>query len=177
VARPFWINAAIRSIIWLGGATALAQLKKPDGATVLAVRPDAIGWLAACLVLAGLALHFWSSVTLAGSERLGAAAETPVVSGPFRYVRHPIYSAGITLLLGVGLLYPTWRVKDLVLPISLLVYFHLIVVHVEEPALRKRFGAKYEEYSRRVPRWLPLLASRKQAAQQSDAADRASRGS
>ena len=32
---------------------------------------------------------------------------------------------------------------------------HLWVVRAEEPRLRTRFGAAYEEYLRRVPRWLP----------------------
>jgi protein-S-isoprenylcysteine O-methyltransferase Ste14 len=32
---------------------------------------------------------------------------------------------------------------------------HLLVVRVEEPELRDRFGARYEEYCRQVPRWLP----------------------
>lgn len=165
MAQPFWINAAIRSAIWLGGAAALAQLKKPDGASILAVRTDATGLLGAGLVLVGLTVHFWGSLTLASDERLESRADTPVRRGPFRYVRHPIYSAGITLLLGVGLLYPTWRAKDLILPIALLVYFHLVVIRVEEPALRKRFGAHYEEYARHVPRWIPILRTRKPAAQ------------
>ena len=42
----FWINAALRSVIWLGAAVGLAYFKKPDGASLLAVRTDALGWLA-----------------------------------------------------------------------------------------------------------------------------------
>ena len=34
---------------------------------------------------------------------------------------------------------------------------HLMVVQVEEPELRRRFGASYDEYSREVPRWFPAL--------------------
>ena len=160
MAQPFWINAAIRSVIWLGGAVGLALLKKPDGASILTVRTGAVGWLAGGIVLAGLALHFWSSVTLARGERQGSAgAGVLVTDGPFRYVRNPIYLAGITLLLGVGLLYSTWQAKDLVLPLLLLVYFHLSVVRVEEPALRRRLGSTYEEYCKRVPRWFPVPTS------------------
>ena len=65
VTPPPWANAAIRSVIWLGGAAGLAYFKKPDGASVLAVRPDAIGWLAGSISVAGLALHVWSNVSLA----------------------------------------------------------------------------------------------------------------
>jgi protein-S-isoprenylcysteine O-methyltransferase Ste14 len=151
----FWINAALRSVIWLGAAAGWAYFKKPDGASLLAVRTDALGWLAGVVVLAGFALHVWSTAMLARGERRGTSANGPVTDGPFRFVRNPIYLAGITLLLGVGLLYSPWRAVDLGLPLLLLLYFHVAVIHVEEPELRRRFGSKYEDYCARVPRWLP----------------------
>ena len=178
VTPPPWINAAIRSVIWLGGAAGLAYVKKPDGASVLAVRQDAIGWLAGGICVAGLALHVWGNVSLARGERQATAGTIPLVTdGPFRYVRNPIYLAGITVLLGVGLLYPTWEAKDLVLPLLLLVYFHLAVVRVEEPALRQHFSPTYEEYCKRVPRWFPTPTSPNRAAHQRGATGGASRPS
>jgi protein-S-isoprenylcysteine O-methyltransferase Ste14 len=168
VAPQVWINAALRSVIWLGLAVGWAHLKKPDDASLLAVRPDAIGWLGGGIVLAGLALHFWGSATLARGEHQGTTASTPVADGPFRYVRNPIYLAGITLLLGVGLLYFPWRAVDLGLPLLLLAYFHVAVVRVEEPELRRRFGSTYEAYCEHVPRWLPGSPSRVIGAQHGD---------
>lgn len=144
-------------MIWLGAAFALASVKKPDDASWLAVRTDAVGWLAGVLVLAGAALHVWSTVSLAMGERHGETALGMVAHGPFRYTRNPIYLAGVTLLLGVGLLYAPWRLLDLSLPLVLLVYFHFAVVFIEEPDLKRRFGAAYEEYCGRVPRWLPTF--------------------
>jgi protein-S-isoprenylcysteine O-methyltransferase Ste14 len=41
--------------------------------------------------------------------------------------------------------------------IAISVGAHLAVVQIEEPELRKRFGASYEDYCRKVPRWLPRL--------------------
>jgi protein-S-isoprenylcysteine O-methyltransferase Ste14 len=38
---------------------------------------------------------------------------------------------------------------------------HLLVVHVEEPELRSRFGEPYDVYRRDVPRWLPDLRRRR----------------
>lgn len=171
----FWINAALRSVIWLGAAAGLAYFKKPDGASLLAVRTDAIGWLGAGTLLVGLALHAWGTATLARGERLGSAASAPVIDGPFRYVRNPIYLAGITVLLGVSLLYAPWGGADLALLLVLLGYFHVAVVRVEEPELRRRFGSQYEAYSKRVPRWLPGWERRARAAQQGDGVDSASR--
>ena len=161
----------------LGAAAGLAYFKKPDGASLLAVRTDAVGWLGGAVVLACLALHVWGTATLARGERQGSSASTPVMNGPFRYVRNPIYLAGITLLLGVGMLYSPWRAVDLGLPLLLLVYFHVAVVRIEEPELRRRFGSTYEKYCEEVPRWLPGPTSRARAVQQGDAVDGASRRS
>ena len=176
--RQHWLNAALRSIVWLGGAAAYAYLKKPDRGGLLSVRTDAIGWLGAGLVAAGLALHLWSNLALARGESEPAQAPTSlVVAGPYRYTRNPVYVAGIALLLGIGFWYSPWRVADVVAPAVLLAFFHLRVVRWEEPALRERFGRSYENYSRRVPRWLPRLRASRWGAQQDDAADGALRRS
>ena len=121
----FWINAALRSVIWLGAAVGLAYFKKPDGASLLAVRTDALGWLAGVICTRRLRSPCVETATLARGERRGTAASTPVTDGPFRYVRNPIYLAGITLLLGVGLLYSPWRAMDVGLPLLLLCTFTL----------------------------------------------------
>ena len=153
---------------------ALAYSKKADGASLFAVRTDSLGWLGGGIVIAGLALHFWGSVTLARGERESATVGSKLVTfGPFQYVRNPIYLAGVTLLLGVGSLYVPLRAMDLGLPLLLLIYFHVAVVRIEEPELRRRFGVRYEEYSGRVPRWLPALTSRAPGAERGVAVDRA----
>lgn len=155
VTPQFWVNAALRSVIWLGAAVGLAVFKKPDGASLLAVRADAMGWLGGGIVFAALVLHFWSSAALARGEHPRAGTTMPVTNGPFQYVRNPIYLAGVTLLLGVSLLYAPWRAVDLGLPLVLLLYFHVAVVRVEEPELRRRYGAAYDAYCTQVPRWFP----------------------
>ena len=76
-----------------------------------------------------------------------------VVRGLYRYVRNPMYVSVTVILLGEALLAGSW---------SLLVYWaawfaaaNLFVIGYEEPNLRRRFGASYEAYARRVGRWLP----------------------
>ncbi|MGW1050885.1 isoprenylcysteine carboxylmethyltransferase family protein [Streptomyces sp. CG4] len=76
-----------------------------------------------------------------------------VVSGPYRYVRNPIYVAVVAVLAGQGLLLArpvlfvyaagAWAV------IRAYVHWH------EEPGLLRRFGAEYERYRRAVPPWWP----------------------
>jgi protein-S-isoprenylcysteine O-methyltransferase Ste14 len=154
-----WINALLPSIIWLGGATLYAYLKKPAGVSLLTVPAHALGWLGAGLLGAGLALHCWSTVVLAGYGPAAGQAATLAVTGPYQFVRNPIYLAGIILFTGGGLLYGPWHVVNLAVPVALFAYFHLAVVLVEEPTLRRQFGASYSAYCRRVSRWFPLRSA------------------
>lgn len=156
LTASYWINAALRSVIWFGLTVGLAFIRKPRGASIMSLRTDHVAWLGGGILLAGIALHLWSTVSLARGERHRASEPGALVAvGPFRYVRHPVYLAGITMLLGVGLLYPSWQATDLLVPLGLLAYFHVAVIRVEEPELRRRFGRTYDEYCERVPRWIP----------------------
>jgi len=156
MAPPSWLHAVLRSLVWLGAAVILACLKKPEGASLAALRGDSIGWLGGGLVTVGLALHAWSNMTLARGERAsGRGGVKLVTDGPYAFVRNPLYLAGIPLLLGTCWLYSAVTGPDLLGGLVLLAFFHLRVVRGEEPALRRRFGQSYDEYCRRVPRWLP----------------------
>jgi protein-S-isoprenylcysteine O-methyltransferase Ste14 len=152
------MGALLRSAIWLGAVVVLANLRKPAGGTVFSVRHDMIGWLGGGVLLAGLAFHFWSNVTLARAE--SGARKAPgwiMIEGPYRYVRHPIYLAAVPLLLGTLLLYAPWRWANVAEVFVVMVILHVLVIGSEEPALRRRFGADYDDYCRRVPRWFPRL--------------------
>jgi len=77
-----------------------------------------------------------------------------VQSGPFAFVRHPIYSALLGLLLATGLALSTWW-----LTASAAVAYvagTLWRASREEALLRAHFGAAYDDYARRVPRLFPL---------------------
>ena len=155
---PAVLNAGLRTLVWTAAAWWWAALKKPEGASFLVVRHDVVGVLGLALLAAGIALHLWSNVILAQGE--AAPPQSPaslVARGPYRYVRNPIYLAGAPIFLGIYLLYGQWRTADLVAALALPAVFQVLVVRVEEPGLRKRLGSAYEEYCRRVPRWLPRL--------------------
>jgi protein-S-isoprenylcysteine O-methyltransferase Ste14 len=78
-----------------------------------------------------------------------------VVRGPYRYVRNPMYIAVALMILGMT----RWLLAPglLLYFAAVIVAFHLFVVLYEEPKLRRLFGAAYEGYLRKVPRWLPRL--------------------
>jgi len=76
-----------------------------------------------------------------------------VVGGPFRWTRNPGYVGVLMLLVGQALLFASLRV--LLYAGCVALAFHAFVVLYEEPVLARQFGAEYDEYRRRVPRWLP----------------------
>ncbi len=78
-----------------------------------------------------------------------------VLRGAFRFVRNPAYLGADALLLGQGLLFASGPV--LAYAGMMAVFYHLLVVLHEEPSLRRKFGAAYEDYCRRVPRWVPRI--------------------
>lgn len=76
-----------------------------------------------------------------------------VASGPFRWCRNPIAGAVVLMIAGEGLALSSGGV--LLLALLAMGLAHLQVVALEEPLLRKRFGAEYEQYQSQVPRWIP----------------------
>ena len=76
-----------------------------------------------------------------------------VAIGPYRYVRNPMYLGGFVLLLGLA--FGSRSVSILLMLIALLPVVHLLVVLHEEPSLKRKFGAPYENYLHTVSRWLP----------------------
>ncbi|HEU4563136.1 MAG TPA: isoprenylcysteine carboxylmethyltransferase family protein [Gemmatimonadaceae bacterium] len=76
-----------------------------------------------------------------------------VAEGPYRWVRNPMYVAGILIILGEAVL---WQAPALLAyAAAFWLATHLCVMGYEEPALARRFGADYARYRREVPRWLP----------------------
>jgi protein-S-isoprenylcysteine O-methyltransferase Ste14 len=76
-----------------------------------------------------------------------------VAVGPYRYVRNPMYLGGALLLAGFALYNRSGAALIFCLPWLLLA--HVFVLLYEEPTLRSKFGATYENYGRTVPRWIP----------------------
>lgn len=79
-------------------------------------------------------------------------ASTLVSSGPYKFTRNPMYVSLALLTLAFALFLNTWWVVVFLVPALLAVQRFVIVP--EEKYLRRRFGADYEAYTRRVRRWL-----------------------
>ena len=125
-------------------------------------RPDlrgagAAGWV---LMAAGVALYiacaFWGfAIRGKGTPLPLDPPKKLVVEGPYRVVRNPMYWSVLFVMLGEAALFHSVAMAELAL--AFFVGVNLFVLFFEEPALQQKFGAEYEEYCRRVPRWLPRL--------------------
>jgi protein-S-isoprenylcysteine O-methyltransferase Ste14 len=78
-----------------------------------------------------------------------------VTVGPYRWVRHPLYMAGITLFLGIGLMAANWFI--LLWALIALVAVRLAVIPREEAHLEAKFGEEYRRYRTTTGSLLPLL--------------------
>lgn len=108
-------------------------------------------WIGVLLVLGALPL-FLSFLARFVWEGHGTPAPV-VVGGPFRWTRNPGYIAVLALLVGQALIFGSPAV--LVYALAVAIAFHVFIVSYEEPTLRQTFGAEFDDYCRRVPRWIP----------------------
>ena len=113
------------------------------------------------LLILGFALVVWCLVTFAFVGKGTAAPFDPprqlVVVGPYRFVRNPIYIGAVGAMLGAAMvLWSGWLV---LYALVVLIVTHLLVVFYEEPHLRRVFGQPYDDYLRRVHRWVPTWRS------------------
>ena len=83
--------------------------------------------------------------------------EKLVASGFYQFIRNPVYAGLFLILFGEAIFF----MSTVLLGYSLLwlLVLNLIVVFIEEPSLKRRFGKSYDEYHKFVPRWIPRLKS------------------
>lgn len=149
------LAAATAGFVGLG-----ARLWRP-----LPVRPSP--WQRAALLLAGaplfaggLALYLWGLRSLGAmfgpSSGFGvrlSAGHRLVTSGPYAYVRHPMYTGVISAGIGGALLYRTWAA----LWFAVIMLGLAVRARREERVLAEEFGAEWAAYAARVPGLVPRL--------------------
>ena len=112
--------------------------------------------LGALLVAAGLALAAWARVHL-GRNWSGTVTvkqdHALVRTGPYRVVRHPIYTGLLLALIGTAVAIGAWRG---VLGVACALFGFLWKIHVEESRMRQTF-AGYDYYRRQTAALIPLV--------------------
>lgn len=148
---PVSVVVVVPAWIWLRRSTAAALPDGMAGWTLLAFG------VAVLLVGGVLFVASLREFAVKGRGTLGPwdPPRKLVIDGPYAYVRNPMISGVILLLAGEALVLRSaphvWWAAAFALLNA--VYIPLL----EEPGLRRRFGARYVEYCRQVPRLVPRL--------------------
>lgn len=121
--------------------------------------PSWLRWAGVPAALAGLALFRWMFRHLGlnvTSTSMPRGSATLVTSGPYRWVRHPMYSAALILIVAAGLL-----TANTVVVIAGIPMFALLAARsrLEERRLAEKFGEPYRVYQRRTGRFVPRFTS------------------
>jgi protein-S-isoprenylcysteine O-methyltransferase Ste14 len=111
-------------------------------------------WLGVAVVAFGEGLRLSAvrhigTISRTRADRLGPL----IASGPFGWVRNPLYIGNITLWVGLALVARLPRLAVLI-AILLALEYHAIV-RWEEEHMTGRLGQPYRDYMSAVPRWLP----------------------
>jgi len=143
----------------LAGAMFLYTYPRRSGPLFQLVFPPTwtLYWIGTGLLVAGLAFSIWARVTL-GRNWSGVVTVKEnhelVQTGPYRLVRHPIYTGLLVALLGSAVAQDRW---SSLLAVALIFVSFWIKLLREEAWMRETFGTKYDAYCERTRRLVPFV--------------------
>jgi protein-S-isoprenylcysteine O-methyltransferase Ste14 len=160
-SKALWVRGAVFTVLVPGVVGLYVPLKLfrhgPHGGSA-GWLPIAAGTFLYCLslirfLLAGgtPAIFFTRHLRFLIGEEPGALE----ARGPYRFSRNPMYLGVVLVVIGEAILFASKAVA--VYGLVLFLLFHLVVVSIEEPHLRKVQGERYSRYCGKVPRWLGPL--------------------
>jgi protein-S-isoprenylcysteine O-methyltransferase Ste14 len=119
--------------------------------------------VAALLVLLAAVIRTWAAAYLQSSVVHDSRLHTDalVASGPYRYVRNPLYLGGLLLCFGLAMLASRIGAVIIVIGVTAIT---LALIAGEEHHLTAAQGESYAAYRRAVPRLLPSITPRLPAA-------------
>ena len=125
----------------------------------------ASGWLLTVVEIGGLIIYLmgfllmgWALISLGGKYQLGGSdprtTDILIASGPYAFVRHPMYAAALCIAFGLACL-----IQSLACLGAFIVYVVLILrlIPVEEESLVRAYGEQYAAYRQKVSKLVPLL--------------------
>jgi protein-S-isoprenylcysteine O-methyltransferase Ste14 len=119
-----------------------------------ALWPAALGL---ALTFAGLAFAFWARARLADNWSSSVTLKRDhelIDDGPYRWVRHPIYTGLLVALAGAALAVGEWRG---VIAVALAAVALWRKLRLEEAVMRRQFGDTYDRYAARTRALIPFV--------------------
>jgi protein-S-isoprenylcysteine O-methyltransferase Ste14 len=140
------ILAGLFLVVWIGDSfflhwTTLLKNRVPES-----IRMTLMGLAA----LTAIILLVMGHKVIVGKERPNYVVDT----GPFRYVRHPLYLAALLGYFAMAI--SSLSLLSFALLITIYVFYNYIASY-EEKLLEKKFGKACREYERRTGKWLPQV--------------------
>ncbi len=123
------------------------------------IRPGVVAFAVGMVILlAGIGLRLWSFKALGRyfTFAIVISPDQPVVTnGPYHVVRHPSYTGGLLIYIGIGLMSGNWvgLAAMTLLPLAVIVWR----IHIEENALLTTLDDRYRSYASHNKRLVPLI--------------------
>lgn len=115
-----------------------------------------LGWTSVALATIGVGIAIWARVYLGrnwGMPKTLRQEHELVTSGPYRYVRHPIYTGVLIAILGAVVLQGIiWLIV-----LGYFVYYFSRSAHTEEGHMLERFPDSYPAYISRTKKFIPFI--------------------
>jgi protein-S-isoprenylcysteine O-methyltransferase Ste14 len=127
---------------------------------VLDVSPAliAVEILGLVLLVTGYFLMSWALIRLGRNYQLGGSAprstDRMIMDGPYQMIRHPMYTAALSISLGLACLIQSWAFFAVFWIYLVLI---LLLVPAEEEVLRTAYGVEYANYQKTTGKLIPLV--------------------
>ena len=144
-------------VLWL---TPLVYLLNPNWMAWSKIGlPDWIRWLGVAIGVLCVAMIYWLFSSIGSGISPTSATRkqhTLVTSGPYRWVRHPLYTVGSSMFIAFGMMADNWFIAAL----GVLAFIAMASrTPKEEANLIEKCGDEYREYMKHTGRYLPKLRS------------------
>ena len=120
--------------------------------------PEWMRWLGVVLgVLCAFGIYWLFSSIGSGITPTSATRKQHqlVTSGPYRWIRHPLYTFGSSLFIALGMIADNWFIALL----GILAFIAMASrTPKEEANLIQKFGDEYRDYMKRTGRYFPRLS-------------------
>ncbi len=142
-------------LLWLSIIAYIVYPPAVDWATI--ALPTWLRWIGVLggIIAVGLLIWMFSSLGMNITDTVVTRQKhTLVTHGPYRWIRHPLYTFGAFFFLSLSLISSLWIIPLLSIPA-----FAILIkrTSIEEVSLHARFGEEYQQYTRQTGRFLPRL--------------------
>jgi len=157
--QRYWVLRLAAAVLIVILAARLTRRAGSSGAVFfrgIFMPPPALGWAAAAFTAIGIGFAIWARVYLGRNWSPRPAVKEHhelVTTGPYAYVRHPIYTGIMLAMLGSALI---GTIFGIVMLIVISINFALRIGK-EEKLMLELFPSQYPEYQKRTKRLVPFV--------------------